>query len=171
MSVQFTIEVFKNIGIAIGIGLAFFVGSFGLLALAKMLPWFIINGLRNIQFIRNRFTKLLSKPLNKERNHQQEPISECSPSNVIKSLMSDGLPSLFINSHYSKSPINHPSSLCDKSAPDKLLNSTNPEPVEKFSKESFNNAIHTDKSNTSDNVDSTKRERNQFKLMQEQEKK
>lgn len=155
MNTQLIIELLKNIGIAIPIGLAFLIVPFGLLILAKMSPWLIYHTLSKIPFIRNRLPKLRSNPLNYEGHQNQIYIDDCHPSEVIKHLRSDGLQSLFGNYSSVVSPVHKKDCFGYNNTPKKLLNSTNPKPVKKISKKSFNQLTHADKSITSEDISTT----------------
>ena len=143
MNPQLAFDILRGIGSAIGIGLAFFVIPFGLLLLARMLPWFIWGVLLKSKFIRNDST-MSDYPLDKTGYNKQVYIDNCHPTQVIKRLKSDGLQSLFINYVIPQTPIDNPDTLCDKETPINLLNSTNPIPINNKQHCGLNHSLHAD---------------------------
>jgi len=97
MDYKFVIEIIKCFGLAIVIGLSFFIVPFGLLLFGQMLPWFLTK----MPFIRNIVFKKSKDRFNDDvANQKQVYINQCHPSQVIKRFKQDGIQSLFINYHF-----------------------------------------------------------------------
>jgi len=140
MNSQLAVEMLKGIVSAIGIGLAFFVIPFGLLAITRMLPWLVVK----VPFIREVMVNKSKEPFDTSRKYKEIYISECHPAQVIKRLKSDGLQSLFRNYGFAQTPIQEPDALCNKDTPKDFLNSANPKPINNKLQDRLNTSLHTD---------------------------
>jgi hypothetical protein len=105
---QLLFKVIQDIGLGVGIGLAFFIIPFGLLTLAHMLPWLIVKVLSKYPLIRYVFFKKSESTFNNFRYDKQIYIDDCRPSQVIERLKKDGLQSLFRYDNLPKTPIKLP---------------------------------------------------------------
>ena len=137
MNIEFMFRVIEGIGLGIVIGSACFIVPFGLLLIARMLPWFIWGRQSKSDFIGD-VPKMSNYPLKKCSYNKQVYIDNCHPSKVIKRLKSDGLQSLFINYRFAKTPVHQPNAFSDKNTPADFLNSANPIPI----KDELNNPLH-----------------------------
>ena len=107
MNIEFMFELIKGIALAVVIGFGCFIVPFGLLLIARMMPWFIWGIKSKFDFIGDA-SKKSNYPLKKCSYDKQVYIDNCHPSKVLKRLNSDGLQSLFINYRFAKTPVHQP---------------------------------------------------------------
>jgi len=143
MNLQLAIELAKGLGLAILVGLGFFIIPFGVFLLIRMLPWFIWGLLIKSDSDRDR-SEPPNYPFGDSKYDKQVYIDECRPSQVIKRLKRDGLQSLFRDYSSTASPVQQPSTLCNQDTPVDFIQSTNPVPIQDKFQDMASNAPHAD---------------------------
>ena len=144
MNIQLALELIKGLGLAIGIGLAFFIVPFTLLMLTHMIPWFIYAISAKVPFLRYIFFKTPENEFNKWRKEKESYIYYCHPTQVIQRFKNDGLNSLFRDYNSTKTPIHKPDAFCDKNTPINLFKSSYPIPVNDKCQYGLSHALHAD---------------------------
>jgi len=143
MNTQLALEFVEGIGVAIGIGSAFFIIPFGLILLGRMLPWFIWGYLFKSDSIRNS-SKMSDYPLNDSRYNKKVYIDNCHPAQVIKRFKSDGLPSLFRDYNSTERPVQQPDAFGNKQTPIDFLKGANPIPINDKLNNGIDGSFHAD---------------------------
>jgi hypothetical protein len=144
MNFEFILEIFKAIGLGIAIGTASFIVPFGLLILMRILAWYVAVFLAKIPKMR-RILKVSEEAYNRfndKRNNKQVKIYDGHPSQVIKHLREDGLPSLFRDYHSVACPNSEPDTLGNQSTPSEFLNSAHPIPINQKRNNRTDNLSH-----------------------------
>jgi len=126
------IEVFRGLGIALGIGLSFLVIFFCAPLAMKILAWYSAMVLIKVPLLRRRFFRISEDAFhvfNELSDQEKTEVYNSHPSQTLKRLKRDGINSLFRNNFSSASPVYKNDSFSAECQPEPFFDGTYPKPL------------------------------------------